>query len=133
MYAEDSFYTLSELARLGLLAVSAFLTLVVVVIAIAAMRQRRGSVRVAIAVMLFSIFVWISPQAYYEYYQVVLSGLPRQWVIAQPPTFYELFSLVTFTGQQTISAHGLGVLFWGLIVLSWWIKPKASAAPAPDL
>ena len=59
MYAEDSFYTLSELARLGLLAVSAFLTLVVVVIAIAAMRQRRGSVRVAIAVMLFSIFVWI--------------------------------------------------------------------------
>lgn len=133
MYAEDSFYTLSPLARLGLLAVSAGLSVGLVTIALAAMRQRRGSMRVAIAVMLFSIFVWISPQVYYEYYHLIFTGLPRQWVIWQPPTFYELFSLVTFTGPQTISAHSMGGLFWALICLSWWIKPKASAAPAPDL
>jgi hypothetical protein len=88
-------------------------------------------VRVAIAVTLFSLFVWLSPQAYYEYYQLILTGLPRQWVIGQPPTFDELLSLVTFTGPQTISDHSKGGLFWGLIWLSWWIKPKVSAAPDP--
>ncbi len=126
MYAEDSFYTLSQNARLGLLALSAILTLGVVAIACVTMRGRRGSVRVALVVMLFSLFVWISPQAYYEYYQLVLTGLPRQWVIGQPPPFDELLSLVTFTGQQTISAHSLGAVFWGLIWLAWRIRPKAS-------
>ncbi|MGC1497666.1 MAG: hypothetical protein WA790_17815 [Sulfitobacter sp.] len=133
MYAEDSFYTLSQNARLGLLAVSVILTGIVVAIGVVTMRTRRWSVRVALAVMLFSLFVWASPQAYYEYYQLILTGLPRQWVIGQPPPFDELLSLVTFTGPQTISAHGLGGLFWGLIWLSWWIRPKVSEQPDPDL
>lgn len=133
MYAEDSFYTLSQLARLGLLALSALLAFGVVMIAFVAMRLRRGSVRVAIAVTLFSLFVWISPQAYYEYYQLILTGLPRHWVIGQPPTFDELLNLVTFTGPQTISAHSIGGLFWGLIWMSWWTKPKGPTEPDPDL
>lgn len=132
MYANDSFYTLSELARIGLVAVSAVMALGVITLAVVLMRGRRGSVRLAIGVFLFSIFVWISPQGYYSYYQLILEGLPQQWVIAAPPTFIDLLELVSFRGPQTISSHSLGALFWVLVWLAWWLKPKGSTAPDPD-
>ena len=134
MYGDDSFYTLNLIARLGLLAVSAALTLMLVLIACVCMRRQRGPVRVAIATLLFSIFVWVSPQIYYEYYQLIFNGLPRQWVIVSLPAFNDLLGLITFMGPQTLSAHTLGALFWILIWLAWRlrIRPQAAMVPDPD-
>ncbi|AXI48656.1 hypothetical protein C1J03_23230 [Sulfitobacter sp. SK012] len=123
MYAEDSFYTLSLAQRMGLLTLTAVLILLVLGIAIAVMRKKRGTVRLATATLLFSLFAWVSPQAYYAYYQMIFDGLPAQIVIGAPPTLDALLGIVTFTGPGTLSAHGLGALFWALVWLAWWLRP----------
>jgi hypothetical protein len=131
MYADDSLFTLTPYGRLGLLAVSAVLVLGLMSLAALFMRGRRGAVRLAVAAFLFSIFVWLSPQVYYGYYQVILDGLPSQWVIGSPPALHDLLGLISFTGPATISAHALGALFWVLVWQAWRFRNWVSAAPGP--
>lgn len=132
MYGEDSFYTLSVSGRLSVLALSTGLSVLTGFLAFVLMTGRRGSVRFAIAATAFIVFVWLSPQAYYVLYGLLFDGLPRQWVIGQPPALTQVIGLASFTGPQTLSAHGQGVLFWILTWLSWRRRPVAPAAPDPD-
>ena len=131
MYSDDSFYTLSIYGQLAVLVLSIAMLMVLFLVSYLLMKGRRGAVRIAISTFLFGLFVWLSPQAYYTLYGFLFEGLPRQWVVGLPPTMDELLGLITFTCRQTLSAHGKGILFWSLTVLSWRLHPRGATEPAP--
>ena len=117
MYHEDSFFSLSTLGSVGLAVLSLVLALLVLGVAWRLMRARGWAVRLGIAVGLFVVFVWLSPQVYYTYYGFLFDDLPRQWV-ARFPTAVELFDTIRFGGRATLSAHSKAVLFWALVILA---------------
>ena len=114
MYDQDSFFTLGVLGQLGLLAISVSM---LIITTWAVMRIRAiWFTKLVIALIGFYLFVWLSPQIYYTYYLFIFDGLPFQNVIRRPPTPGAIFHLMTFTSHHCLSAHGLGILSWGLII-----------------
>ena len=69
------------------------------------------------ALILFYGFVWISPQVYYQYFHLLFEFLPDQCVIFPPPSPVRAFEYLTFTGPQSLSGHGQGVLGWTLQIM----------------
>ena len=76
MYAEDSFHTLSLLGQIGLVALSLFLACLLVLASWRLALRRRAAIRIALALCLLYLFVWLSPQVYYLYYLTLFDGLP---------------------------------------------------------
>ncbi|GMG81127.1 hypothetical protein LNKW23_03390 [Paralimibaculum aggregatum] len=118
MYAEDSFFTLSASARAGLLALSAGFAGLAGALARAGLRAagRRLAPRLAVALLVFWGFEWLSPQGYYAYYRAVIPGLPAQWVIGRPPGPGQVAEILGFAGPATLSAHARGLLGWALLL-----------------
>ncbi|HUS54384.1 MAG TPA: hypothetical protein VMY41_10320 [Thermohalobaculum sp.] len=118
MYHEDSLFTLGVAEMAGLLALTAVMTLCLLKLARRAFR--RGDIwrRLLWAVGLFWAFLWLSPQVYYLFYQLIVSGLPVQFVIDWPPGAETVLRRLTFTGPATLAAHGHGVLGWALVVMA---------------
>jgi len=125
MYDTDSFFTLGTWGRVGLLAISAALTLLWVLLAIQLRRFSRLRAGLA-GLALFWLFVWLSPQFYYAYYLLLFDGLPIQWV-ARAPEPATILRLLSFTERATLSAHGVGILGW-LVLLSAILWPRRNAA-----
>lgn len=119
MYQQDSFFDLSPLGQLGLAGLSVLLAFVALWIVHLALRRRSAGVRVVGALGLFWIFVWVSPQVYYQYFHLLFDSLPRQWVIWPPEAPQTALRLLIFQGPQTLSAHGQGILGWCLIAVPW--------------
>ena len=115
MYRDDSFFTLGLLEAAGLLVVTALLVLGVLALARRLRRGRLGR-RLVAAAGLFWLFLWLSPQVYYAYYQLILDGLPVQIVIGWPPGAETVLRRLGFAGPATLAAHGQGVLGWVLVV-----------------
>jgi len=120
MYETDSFYTLSMAERAGLLAVSVCFAIGMGWLVHHAVRGHRRIVRFMIGALLFWLFVWLSPQAYYAYYLFVFDGLPKQWVVGWPSSPTDVLRLLSFSGPASISAHSLGGFGWVLIILALW-------------
>ena len=116
----DSFYTLSMTERAGLLAVSFGIAIGMGWLVHRAVRGQSWMVRCVIGLLLFWLFVWLSPQGYYAYYLLIFDGLPKQWVIGWPPPVIDVLGFLTFSGSGTLSAHSLGGLGWALIILAFW-------------
>lgn len=116
MYNQDSFFDLSAWGQVGLAALS--LTLFVAVVAASwRLLHRRGlMLRVVGALGLFWLFVWLSPQVYYMYYRMIIPDLPLQWVIWPPHGAAKPAQMLMFSYRDTLSAHGQGILGWGVIV-----------------
>jgi hypothetical protein len=131
MYEGDSFYTLSGAGQVGLLILTLTLSVGILALGFILMRRRRFIICLCIAAVLFFAFVWLSPQIYYAYYQVLFDGLPWQIVVKSPPGPATLWQLLSFSGDSTLSAHGQGLLGWLLIVMAH-IRPKAVSASPPD-
>ncbi len=72
-------------------------------------------VRITVAIVSFTLFVWLSPQIYYAYYRMIIPDLPSQWVIGRSPEAGAVVTLLSFTGPATLSAHARGVLGWCLL------------------
>ncbi len=125
MYQDDSFYTLSQAGQIGLVGLSLVLTAILLLLAWRMMGSRPLSVRIAIAIILFLAFVWLSPQIYYTYYLFLFDGLPLQIVILPPPGPQYLADLVFFQDRTTLSAHSKGILGW-LLLLVALLKPRFS-------
>lgn len=120
LYAQDSLFTLGWPARIGLILLSVTLTLAVLraAWALAGIVPFFFPVPI-ITVGLFWLFVWLSPQVYYLYYQMIFDGLPWQIVIKWPPPgLQDLGALAGFSGPRTLSAHGQGVLIWLILGVS---------------
>ncbi len=115
MSRDDSLFTLGILEAAGLLAVTGALVLGVLALARRFCRGRLGR-RLAWAVGLFWLFLWLSPQVYYAYYQLIFEGLPVQIVIGWPPGAETVLRRLAFAGPATLAAHGQGVLGWVLVV-----------------
>ena len=123
MYPDDSFHTLTLPGQLGLVCVSLALSAILLFIAWRAMARRGPMARAGIAVILFYLFVWLSPQAYYAYYLTVFDGLIWQNVIKRPPTLWSLFDILGFQGHMSLSAHSKGLLGWALIAMAF-VAPR---------
>ena len=117
MYAQDSFFTLSPAGQAGLAAVSLGLAGLAVWGAFVFARRQRWPLRLAVALIVFWNFLWLSPQIYYIYYWLIIEGLPLQWVLGAPPSPATILRLLTFGADATLSAHGQGVLGWALILV----------------
>ena len=121
MYANDPFFTLGLLEAAGLMVVTALLVWGMLLLA---RRLYRGGLprRLLAAAGLFWGFLWLAPQVYHVYYQLVFEGLPVQIVIGWPPGAETVLRRLTFTGPATLSAHGQGVLGWALVALA--VRPR---------
>ena len=109
MYQDDSFFTLGLLEAAGVLVVSALLALGLLVVARRLYRGGRPGRRLLWAAALFWVFLWLSPQVYYIYYQLIFHGLPVQIVIGWPPGAETVLRRLVFVGPATLAAHGQGV------------------------
>ncbi|NKB54334.1 MAG: hypothetical protein GKR97_19345 [Rhizobiaceae bacterium] len=118
MYAEDSFFTLSIAGRLGLVAVSLLLSGLTLLLLWYLARGRHLVIRLLLAMIAFSVFVWLSPQLYYLYYLVLFEDLPWQFVIAAPPSPSELGGQLLFQERHNLSYHSRGVLGWIMVVMA---------------
>ncbi|MGB7241175.1 MAG: hypothetical protein WBC93_03705 [Sulfitobacter sp.] len=128
MYAQDSFLTLGIWGQIGLASLSLLLSGVL----IWGVSRLKGCtlLRVGAVCVAFWLFIWLSPQIYYLYYLVLIDGLPWQIVIRPPPGPADIARLISFLGDQTLAAHGQGVLFWaGQLAALWpWRSPKCRNA-----
>ncbi|MBC8240183.1 MAG: hypothetical protein H8E30_06875 [Alphaproteobacteria bacterium] len=118
MYAGDSFFSLPAVGQGALVVLSALLALAAVLFALALFRLWKSlGPRMAATLVIFWLFVWLTPQIYYLFYQTILDGLPSQIVIGGPPGPRGLIDLLLFRGPATLAAHGMGMLGWMLIIL----------------
>jgi hypothetical protein len=118
MYRDDSFFSLGLVEAALLLAVSGLMVWGLLLLA-RRLCVRGGLVRRLLwAGGLFWLFLWLSPQVYYLFYQLIFAGLPVQIVITWPPGAETVLRRLTFTGPATLSAHGQGLLGWALLVLA---------------
>lgn len=114
MYAGDSFFLLSLVGQGGLAALSALLALA----AGAWVLSFTGlAMRMLAAVAVFWVFLWLTPQIYYLYYQIILDDLPWQFIVGAPPSPDALLDRYLFRGPATLSNHAKGVLAWALLAL----------------
>lgn len=135
MYADDSFLTLSVPGRIGLVLVSGVLTSVMALILWRALRvfdavrmTWRVALRGATAMALFWVFVWLSPQIYYLYYQLLFETLPWQGVVGQPPNPRTLIDLLVFRAGDHLADHARGVLGWLLLAQALAVRHRPSTA-----
>ncbi len=118
MYAGNSFYSLSAAGQGGLVVVSTLLALAAVACVLALFRLSKSpGLRMIAALSVFWVFLWLSPQIYYFYYQIILDDLPWQIVIGGPPNPTALIKLLLFSGPTTLADHAKGVLGWTLFIL----------------
>jgi hypothetical protein len=125
MYAEDSFFTLTIEARLGLVLLSSMLGGLALIFLWRIVDSRNLVVRLILSVVCFTAFVWLTPQIYYVYYLAIFDALSWQVVIDWPPPASELIDLLLFRDRQNLSFHARGALGWTMLVLAV-IKPHVS-------
>jgi len=123
IYERDSFFELTIPGRAGLTMLSIILAFIVVCIAYNLYkhcpRQNPGiglGLRLVTAVALLWLFSWLSPQAYYLYYQAIFDDLPWQIVIMTPPSIGDLGDILFFQGKNSLSEHSKAALGWILIL-----------------
>lgn len=115
MYQQDSFFDLSLWGRAGVICISLALFVLFILLARALLRGRPTWLRLIGALGLFWVFVWTSPQAYYQFYHLLFEDLPHQWVIWPPRSPLEAVKLLVFQGPQNLSHHGQGLLGWAML------------------
>ena len=109
IYERDTFFELTLTGRAGLTLLSILLAFVVIYVAFILYKngpQLSLSVglglRLVIAATLLWLFLWLSPQAYYFYYQTIFDGLPWQSVIMTPPSIGDLGDILFFQGRNSL-------------------------------
>lgn len=129
MYAGDSFFTLDAVGQAGLVALSAVLAWICLVL-VWRWRPDAGLVfRCLLALVLFYLFVWLTPQVYYLYYVALLENLPFQNVVQEPPSPTDVGKLLAFRDKPSLSAHAKGLLGWTLILAALLRVWRSRRAP----
>ncbi|KNG94154.1 hypothetical protein [Pseudaestuariivita atlantica] len=118
IYEQDTFFHLTGLGQLGLVFVSLVLAGVTFSLALKLMRGGSLWVRVGVALVVYVAFVWLSPQVYYQYFRILIEGLPSQIVLDPYPDIEAALRRLVFLDTPTISHHAQGFLGWGLIALA---------------
>lgn len=118
MYEGDSFFTLSMGGRVGLALLSLALAAAILALTWHTTKERPLAWRLAIAAALFYLSVWLSPQIYYLYYQMIFDGLPWQIVVKPPPSPVHIAELLSFQYRPNLSAHSKGIFGWLLLAMA---------------
>jgi len=118
MYANDSIHTLTITQQIGLGFISLALLSMMIFLSLKLFKNKRLVVRIIIAIGLFYLFAWLSPQLYYAYYLLIFLDLPIQIVIKAPPSFGSIVKILTLQNSTTLSDHSLAFLGWALISLA---------------
>ena len=123
MYDQDTFFELTKFAQAGLAALSVLLGLFFIYLAnlIFKAMPRLGwsaglALRLGIAVTLLWLFLWLSPQVYYLYYQAIFDDLPWQIVVMAPPSITETGQVLFFQGKNSLAEHSKAILGWAIII-----------------
>lgn len=124
IYAEDSFFTLGLGAQIGVVGIGIVLAALCFAILWELVEGFGRFSRVLAALVVFYLFVWLSPQVYYMFYFFIQDGLPLQWVIQSPPSPMKIVQLLTFTDRVTLTEHGQGALGWGLILFALFSRRR---------
>lgn len=131
MYNQDSFFDLNAWGQVGLVAISMVLFLLVLFTAWVMLKRHGALIRIGGALVLFWIFVWLSPQVYYMYYWMIFPDLPVQWVIWPPSGPDKAANMLLFQYRSNLSAHSQGVLGWCVIVAPFvsglWARVRGKA------
>ena len=115
MYQQDSFFDLTPSGRVGLVSLSTVLCITVLCLTVLVLRRRALWLQMLGGLVAFWLFVWVSPQVYYQYYRMIIIDLPLQWVIWPPASPREAFNLLFFQGPHNLSDHSQGLLGWSLL------------------
>jgi hypothetical protein len=124
-------YTILHLTpwtRVGLACLSAVLALLVFLLARAIHLKLRRTVpgrarwplHIVIALTLFWLFDWLSPQIYYVFYWLTLDDLPWQIVVGDSPAFADLLRLFLIDFSADLPPISRGFLGWGLLAQAAW-------------
>jgi len=123
IYERDTFFELTLPGRAGLIMLSILLAFIVIYIAFILYKHRpRQSpgidlgLRLLTAAILLWLFLWLSPQIYYLYYQAIFDGLPWQIVITTPPSIRDLGDILLFQNKNSLAEHSKAILGWILIL-----------------
>ncbi len=123
MYDQDTFFQLTTPGRTGLLLLSSGLVAIIICVTFKAsnkLPRLNLSVdiiaRLTVAVALFWLFLWLSPQVYYLYYRTIIDTLPWQNVISAPPSFQDIGQILLFQNANSLAEHSKAALGWVLII-----------------
>ncbi len=141
-YKGDSFHTLSASGQVGLLLLS--LGLAVVLTGLAAAKtwylyRVEGAWTFPTILgfalldglanlLLFLLFLWLSPQLYYAYYLILFDDLAWQWIVRAPPGLGVVLEVLEMPRSGSLSDHGLGLLGRALVLLSLTAPALRAAA-----
>ena len=115
-FASDSFWTLSPAARAGLAVVAALSAAGAVLLLWPALRLWTAG-RVAAALGVLWLYLWLSPQGFYAFYGLIFD-VPAQWVAGGPPGPMRVVRALTFTEEASLSRVAQGLLGWALLLLA---------------
>ena len=118
MYADDSFFSLPVIGQYGLAALSLALSIATCWLTWKIGRGRPIWIRLALALLAFWLFIWLSPQIYYHYYMLFFPDLPWQIVVKPPPGPGTVAELMGFQARENLANHSRGILAWLLVVLA---------------
>ncbi|MDA8747609.1 hypothetical protein N9M66_05295 [Litoreibacter sp.] len=126
LYANDSFFTLGTGGQIGLVCLSVLLFAGCVWFVFWFVKGLGRLIRVLVALTVFYLFVWLSPQIYYMYYLVIFDDLPLQLVVKSPPGWRKIFGVMTFAERATLTEHGQAIFWWILAAIALLRRrPKA--------
>ncbi len=93
-------------------------------------RHLRIVARLLLALGLFVVFDWLSPQIYYLWYLVIFDGLPLQWVAGYLPRPLDAAKILALMGPDSLSAHARTLLGWGMIGVALLSKGTNARGPS---
>ena len=134
-YPGDSFWTLSELGRIGVIAIS--VSGLLILTALSALKTNRilrwsqhrwrllvWLLDVALTLVLFGVLFSVSPQVYYSFYQEIIADLPNQWVIDGPFNWDRLRDIALPTAQGPLADHGATIAMGGLVLFTSYLHRR---------
>ena len=129
----DSFYSLSAFQQTGLVTWSILLIFVLFRLSIFKSNKVYAwcvahnlwqlpafIIDLSLTLILFFLLVRISPQIYYFYYQLVIPGLPAQWVIKPGVELDLLVPELLLHSRMGYSDLLTGLTFWSLNLGTLW-------------
>lgn len=131
-YPGDSFWTLASIGRLGVVAIS-----ITGLGALAVfnywksgviLRRKQNRMRVAIWVLdcgigvaAFGVVYVISPQIFYTLYQMLIPGLPNQWVIDNAARWDNFIAIMIPQNGAPMADHLAGVAIGGIVFFTTYL------------
>ncbi|MEM1298634.1 MAG: hypothetical protein AAGH68_05080 [Pseudomonadota bacterium] len=125
MYADDTFFHLSFVGRVGLVAISGAMGALAMWGTWRLTRNIRWPARILAALGMFCVFEWLAPQVHYLWYRQVIDGLPSQWVIGPWPDPSAVWRVMGLQEPASLSVHGRATLGWSLLLIAIFGKPRA--------